>query len=311
VLSTLRAPEFEDQPPAAVYASLLDEGRYLCSVRTMYRLLSQAGEVRERRDQLRHPRYAVPRLVATAPNQVWSWDITKLLGPWKWTYYYLYVILDIFSRYVVGWMLSERESAELARQLIAEACRRHGIVDGELTLHADRGPSMTSKSVALLLADLGVVRSHSRPRVSNDNPFSESQFKTLKTRPEFPDRFGSIQHGRAFGGTFFHWYNHEHYHSALGLLTPASVHYGTANAIIEKRQQVLAEAYAHHPERFVGRPPTVRRPPREVWINRPTGVLELDYARDEAPRIETSALGTRGVRAGEPIREGVMLESVH
>ena len=217
---------FIDQAPAQIHATLLDEGTYLCSPRTMYRVLDAAHEVKERRDQVRRPPYAAPELLATRPNEVWSWDITKLLGPSKWTYFYLYVILDIFSRYVVGWMLAPHESAALAEHLIGETCAKHGIQPGQLTLHADRGSSMKSKPVALWLADLGVTKTHSRPHVSNDNPFSEAQFKTLKYCPQFPERFGSLEDGRAFGQVFFPWYNQEHRHSGLGFLTPAVVHFG-------------------------------------------------------------------------------------
>jgi putative transposase len=269
VLATLHSERFVDESPAAVYARLLDEGRYLCSQRTMYRLLAQAGEVRERRDQLRHPVYAKPELLASRPNEVWSWDITKLLGPAKWTYFYLYVLLDIYSRYVVGWMVAHRESAALATKLIAESVRKQSIEPGQLTVHADRGSSMTSKPVALLLSDLGVTKTHSRPSVSNDNPFSEAQFKTLKYRPQFPDRFGSIEDSRAFCVGFFDWYNNRHYHSGVALLTPATMHYGQAAAVIEHRGEVLAAAYAAHPERFVRRAPRPAEPPTAVWINPP------------------------------------------
>jgi putative transposase len=269
VLTTLNAPRFLDLAPAEVYATLLDEGVYLASERTMYRILAAAGEVRERRDQLRHPRYARPELLATGPNQLWSWDITKLLGPWKWTYYYLYVILDVFSRYVVGWMVAYRELAVLAEQLIAESVVKQEIEPGLLTIHADRGSSMKSKPVAMLLSDLGVTKSHSRPHVSNDNPYSESQFKTLKYRPAFPDRFGSIEHARSFCRSFFAWYNDAHHHSALALHTPADVHYGRADVVRERRAQVLAAAYAAHPERFVTKPPTPPAIPTAVWINAP------------------------------------------
>ena len=272
MLDLLHEPRFVDLPPDEVYATLLDEGRYLCSARTMYRILANSQEVRERRDQLRHPRYVVPELLATAPNQLWSWDITKLLGPTKWTYYYLYVILDVFSRYVVGWMVAYRETSTLAQKLIRETCTRQKIQPGELTIHADRGSSMTSKPVAFMLADLGVTKTHSRPHVSNDNPFSEAQFKTLKYRPEFPDRFGSIEDSRAFCIDFFTWYNLHHHHSGLGLLTPHDVHYGRALERIAKRAEVLAGAHAAHPERFThGRP----RPPElamEVWINKPKSI---------------------------------------
>ena len=260
---------FIDQAPAQVHATLLDEGTYLCSPRTMYRLLDDAQEIKERRDQVRRPHYAAPELLATRPNEVWSWDLTKLLGPAKWTYFYLYVILDIFSRYVVGWMLAPHESAALAERLIAETCAKHDIQPGQLTLHADRGGAMRSKPVALLLADLGVTKTHSRPHVSNDNPFSEAQFKTLKYCPQFPERFGSLADGRAFGQVFFPWYNREHRHSGLGFLTPASVHFGQAAVVREHRRHVLAAAYAAHPERFVKGPPQPADLPTAVWINPP------------------------------------------
>jgi putative transposase len=269
VLAELNTDRFRDAAPTAVFAQLLDEGRYLCSIRTMYRLLRHSGQLRERRDQLIHPPYRKPELLATGPNQLWSWDITKLRGPAKWTYYYLYVILDVFSRYVVGWMLAPRESAELAKRLIGETCRRFHIPEGQLTIHADRGSSMTSKPVAFLLADLGVTKTHSRPHVSDDNPFSESQFRTMKYRPEFPDRFGSIQDGRAFCQHFFPWYNDEHHHSGIGLLTPATVHFGLADQAQIQRQAVLSAAYQNHPERFVRRHPTPFAIPKEVWINKP------------------------------------------
>jgi putative transposase len=269
ILDVLHAAPFVDLAPAQVYARLLDAGRYLCSERTMYRILAAHQEVRERRDQLRHPHYAAPQLLATRPNQLWSWDITKLLGPAKWTYFYLYVILDVFSRYVVGWMVAHRESATLAERLIGETCTRQGITPGELTLHADRGSSMTSKPVALLLADLGVTKTHSRPHVSNDNPFSEAQFKTLKYRPEFPDHFGAILEARGFCQRFFPWYNTEHHHAGLGLLTPADVHFGRAVTRVAARAAVLAAAHAAHPERFVRGVPQPPALPTAVWINRP------------------------------------------
>lgn len=268
VLDVLHEPRFADLAPAEVYATLLDEGRYLCSERTMYRVLAENAEVRERRAQLRHPHYQAPELLATAPNQLWSWDITKLRGPVKWTCYHLYVILDVFSRYVVGWMVADHESATLAGRLIEETLERQGIQPGQLTLHADRGPSMRSKTVALLLADLGVAKTHSRPHVSDDNPFSEAQFKTLKYRPEFPDRFGSIQDARAGSGHLLDWYNHEHRHGELGLLTPHEVHHGLAAERVAQRAIVLEEAYRRHPERFRGLP-RPSSPPTEVWINPP------------------------------------------
>jgi putative transposase len=269
VLATLHEPRFVDLAPAQVYATLLDEDRHLCSERTFYRVLAGNAEVRERRDQLRHPHYAAPELLATRPNELWSWDITKLLGPTKWTYFYLYVVLDVFSRYVVGWMLAHRELARLAEKLITESCERQGVAPGQLTVHADRGPAMTSKPVALLMADLGVTKSHSRPHVSNDNPFSEAQFKTMKYRPDFPDRFGSLEHGRSFCGDFFPWYNTEHHHVGLGLFTPHDVHYGLAAAKREERAHVLAEAFAKNPERFPNGQPSPRPLPTAVWINPP------------------------------------------
>ena len=270
VLDVLHEPRFVNLAPAEIYARLLDEKRYLCSERTMYRVLAENAEVRERREQLRHPAYKKPELLATAPNQVWSWDITKLLGPAKWTYFYLYVLLDIFSRYVVGWMVAHRESATLARKLIEEACQRQGIAPGQLAIHADRGPSMTSKTIAHLYVELGVTQSHSRPNVSNDNPFSEAQFKTLKYRPDFPGRFGSGQHVRAHCGPFFGWYNCEHRHGGIGLLTPHDVHYGLADERVANRARVLNAAYAAHPERFPAGAPVPAPPPWAVWINPPT-----------------------------------------
>jgi putative transposase len=269
VLDVLHEPRFCDLAPAEVYATLLDEQRYLCSLRTMYRILDANREVRERRDQLRHPAYAAPELLATAPNQLWSWDITKLLGPTTWSYFYLYVILDVFSRYVVGWMVAPNESAELAKRLIGETCRRQGIEPGQLTLHADRGSSMKSKPVAFLLADLGVTKTHSRPHVSDDNPFSEAQFKTLKYRPDFPERFGSLEHARAHCQDFFPWYNTEHHHSGIGLQTPQDVHSGKAHLRYSERQNTLQNAFEAHPERFPNGPPKPPRLPTKVWINPP------------------------------------------
>ena len=283
VLDVLHSEPFADKAPAEVYATLLDGGQYLCSIRTMYRILDEHQEVRERRNQLRHPNYPKPQLVARAPNQVWSWDITKLLGPAKWTYFYLYVILDIFSRYVVGWMLASCESEHLAERLIRETAVKEGIVPDQLTIHSDRGASMRSHTVAQLLATLGITKSHSRPHVSDDNPFSESQFKTLKYRPEFPDRFGTIEDGLAFCNDFFHWQNHEHHHWGLGLLTPAVVHRGRAAAVLTERQSVLDVAHARHPERFVRQPPRPLALPTEVWINPPANRPEpriLQLPRD-------------------------------
>jgi putative transposase len=285
VLNHLHSERFCDKAPAEVFATLLDEGVYLCSIRTMHRILAENGELKERRNQLRHPQYKKPELLATEPNQVWSWDITKLLGPAKWTYFHLYVILDIFSRYVVGWMVAPRETAELAKRLIDDTCQKQGIVAGTLTIHADRGTSMTSKPVALLMADLGVTKTHSRPHVSDDNPYSESQFKTLKYRPEFPERFGSIEDARAFGQKFFGWYNHEHHHSGIALLTPEMVHYGMAGEVIEQRQQVLDAAYARNPERFPHARPKHPPQPTAVWINPPTPVTEALASSAESSAV--------------------------
>jgi putative transposase len=271
VKDTLNTPRFGNKAPAEVYATLLDEGRYLCSMRTMYRVLADDDLVRERRDQLRHPSYVRPELCASAPNQIWSWDITKLLGPATWTHYCLYVVLDLFSRYTVGWMVAHRESASLAQRLIRESCLKQAISPDQLVIHSDRGAAMTAKSVARLLADLGVTKSHSRPHVSDDNPYSEAQFKTLKYRPDFPTRFDDIEHARAFCREFFGWYNDEHRHWGIGLLTPETVHYGNADHAIRARQEVLLQAYEAHPERFVRGAPTPPQLPQEVWINRPNG----------------------------------------
>jgi putative transposase len=271
VLDVLHSERFVDCSPAQVWATLLDEGRYLASERTFYRLLAaQHGGVRERRDQRTHPGYSKPELLAEHPNEVWSWDISKLKGPAKWTYYYLYVILDVFSRYAVGWTVAHRESAQLAKALIAQAAEQQQITQGQLTVHADRGSSMTSKPVAFLLADLGILRSHNRPYTSTDNPYSEAHFKTLKYRPEFPKRFENIEGARAFCRTFFHWYNHQHRHSGIGLMTPAAVHYGRAQELHADRQRVLSAAYAATPERFVRRPPRPPVLPTAAWINKPT-----------------------------------------
>ena len=305
VLAVLHEPRFVDRAPAEVHAQLLDEDRYLCSERTMYRILAENQEVRERRDQLRHPPYAAPQLLATRPKQLWSWDITKLLGPAKWTYFYLYVILDVFSRYVVGWMVAHRETAALAERLIRETCARQGIVPGTLTLHADRGSSMTSKPVALLLSDLGVTKSHSRPYVSDDNPFSEAQFKTLKYRPEFPDRFGSIVDARGFCQVFFPWYNTAHFHSGIGMLTPEDVHRDRAATRTAARTDVLARAYVAHPERFVRGVPQPPAVPSAVWINAPksppaTGGHKNDLTGSPRSDARTAGQGTGPPDHGHP-----------
>lgn len=269
VLDTLHSERFQDKAPHEVYATLLDEGTHLCSVRTMYRILDKNQEVKDRRRHVSRAHYVKPELLATAPNQVWSWDITKLKGPAKWTYFYLYVILDIFSRYVVGWMVAERESSTLAQHLIAQTCQKQGIVEEQLTIHADRGSSMRSKPVAHLLSDLGVTKTHSRPYTSNDNPYSESQFRTLKYCPEFPERFGSIQDSRNFCCPFITWYNNEHKHSGVSLLAPAVVHYGQAEEVISSRNQALEQAYLNKPHRFKYKKPEHPPVPTEAWINKP------------------------------------------
>lgn len=316
VLDTLHEPRFVDAAPAEVWATLLDEGRYLCSERTMYRILAANQEVRERRNQLRHPSYAAPELLARRPNELWSWDITKLKGPAKWIYYYLYVILDVFSRYVVGWMVAERESAALAERLIEQTCERQEIAPGELTLHADRGPSMRAKDLALKLADLGITKTHSRPYTATDNPFSESQFKTLKYRPEFPDRFGCLPDARRFCVDFFGWYNTEHRHSGLAMLTPHDVHYGLAEQRLAERAVVLAAAYAAHPERFPRGVPTPGKLAEAVWINKPLScgcaeenVLAGCRRGDDLERPKGSGTPESGVIS--PPEEEMLLVTAH
>jgi len=269
VLDLLREPRFADLAPAEIYATLLDEGIYHCSIRTMYRILDDHAEVRERRDQLRHPVYAKPELLAEAPNQVWSWDITKLMGPAKWSYFYLYVILDIFSRRVVGWCVADAESATLFKALFDDTLAKHAVPPGQLTLHADRGGPMKAKATALMLADLGVTQSHSRPHTSNDNPFSEAHFKTLKYQPEFPKRFGCVEDAKEFCRRFFTWYNQDHHHGGLGLMTPDQVHYGQAEAVQAARQSTLDRAFSANPERFVRKAPEPPTKPTAVWINPP------------------------------------------
>ena len=269
VLDTLSSERFVDRAPAEVVATLLDERTYLCSERTMYRILAAEAPVRDRRNQLRHPAYAKPELVATAPNQVWSWDITKLKGPKTWTGYYLYVMLDIFSRYVVGWLIADRENTALAKRLIKQSCDTQQVEPNQLTLHSDRGSPMTSQGTAQLLARLSVTRSLSRPQISNDNPFSEAQFKTLKYHPGFPDRFGSIEDAQAFCRRFLSWYNADHRHSGLAMLTPEDVHYGRAEQVLALRQTVLDGAFQDHPERFVGGKPMAPAAPDSAWINPP------------------------------------------
>lgn len=269
VLETLTSERFRDQSVRQVWAQLLDEGVYLCSVRTMYRILKENKAVRERRDQLRHPEYQRPELLATDSNQLWSWDITKLKGPRKWSYFHLYVILDVYSRKVVGWLLANRESSTLAVELIRQSCEREGIAKEQLTVHADRGSSMRSKPVAFLLSDLGVTKTHSRPYTSTDNPYSEAHFRTLKYQPDFPGRFGSIEDARSFLWAFFAWYNDEHRHSGIGLVTPAQRHSGEDKLVYERRQVVLEQFYKQFPERFVRGMPSPPKLPTEVWINKP------------------------------------------
>jgi putative transposase len=293
VLDLLHSERFVDQSPAEVQATLLEEQTYLCSTRTMYRILDAAQEVRERRDQARHPAYAKPELVATAPNQTWSWDITKLKGPIPYLYYSLYVILDLFSRYVVGWMVAAHENARLAQRLIEATCLKQGIGPHQLTIHADRGAPMRSKLVAEFFSDLSIDASHSRPRVSNDNPFSEAQFRTFKYRPEFPDRFGSIEHARSVGHDLFTWYNDAHHHSGLSYLTPADVHYGRAATRLKVRHHTRLAAYAAHPERFVQGPPRLEILPHAVWINPPSKTTD-----QEAP-------GTTIVTPDDPQHGGI------
>jgi transposase InsO family protein len=274
VIEILHSERFRDKAPYEIYATLLDEGHYFCSIRTMYRILSTYhGSVTERRRIVSRSHYVKPELMATASNQLWSWDITKLKGPEKWTYFHLYVIMDVFSRYVVGWMVAHREQDALAKRLIEETCVKQNIEPGQLTIHADRGSSMKSKAVAHLLADLGVTKTHSRPYQSNDNPFSEAQFKTLKYCPDFPERFGSIHDARSFSHPFFNWYNNEHRHSGVALMTPAQVHYGLAHQVRQCRALTLNEAFSRHPERFKGELPKPPSLPEAVWINKPSPVI--------------------------------------
>ena len=269
VLILLSAPRFADQAPAEIYATLLDEGIYHCSIRTMYRILGDNSEVRERRQQRRQPVYQKPELLAERPNQVWSWDITKLMGSAKWAYFHLYVILDIYSRRVVGWRVADAETAALFRPLFDDAIQKHNVPPGQLTLHADRGGPMKAKATAFLLADLGVTRSHNSPHTSNGNPFSESHFKTLKYQPRFPKRFGCIEDARSFCRAFFDCYNHDHHHAGIGLMTPDQVHYGQIDAVHAQRQATLARAFRENPQRFVKSAPTPRVKPTAAWINPP------------------------------------------
>ncbi len=269
VLEVLNSERFQDKSPYEIYPAILDEGKYLCSISSMYRILGDQDQVKERRKQVQRSSYTKPELLATCSNQLWSWDITKLKSVSKWTYFYLYVIIDVFSRYVVGWLVAPREQKSLAKKLIEESCIKQSIPPGQLTVHADRGSSMTSKEVAHLLCDLGVVKSHSRPHVSNDNPFSEAQFKTLKYCPEFPGTFGSIEDARAFCQVFFTWYNTCHYHLGIGMMIPEHVHYGTADAVFQNRSDTLKTAFNQHPERFKNKLPQPPSLPEAVWINNP------------------------------------------
>lgn len=287
VLQHLNSEGFVDQSPYQVYAHLLDQGIHLYSVRTMYRILQKDTATRERRSQLSHPTYTKPELMAVSPNQVWSWDITKLKGPEKWTYYYLYVILDIYSRYTVGWMLAERESGHLARQLIRETLAKESIQQDQLNIHSDRGSAMKSLTVAQLYAQLGVTKSYSRPHVSNDNPFSESHFKTLKYRPEFPERFGCLQDGLSHCRAFFKWYNEEHYHSGIGFVTPSTLHHGRAPATLSARDKTLELAFQKNPQRFVKGKPKARKLPTAVWINQPKTAAVNEQEVSEAVASET------------------------
>ena len=300
VISELHSARFMDLAPPQVYATLLDEGNYLCSISTMYRLLRKRGEVVERRRLRAHTASKRPELLATGPNQVWSWDITKLKGPRKWSYFYLYVIIDVFSRYVVGWCIAERENAQIAEAMIQETLLRESIQPGALTIHADRGSAMTSTTVAELLIDLGVTKSHSRPHTSNDNPYSESHFKTMKYRPQVPDRFESVEQSRALFRDLFCWYNHEHRHSGLALHTPATVHSGKGEAATRARASVLDKAYAANPARFVNKPPQPDTLPQSVWINPP--IKPTEPSREgSGPTVQDPAIrpvGDLGTRMG-------------
>lgn len=287
VLDVLHSQRFMDDSPAEVYATLLEEDTYLCSERTMYRLLEANAEVRERRAQLQHPAYHKPELIAQGPHEVWSWDITKLKTTVKFVYFYLYVILDIFSRYVVGWMLAEHENGTLARRLVQETCERYEIQPGQLVLHADRGSPMKSKALVQLLVDLDIYRSHSRPHVCDDNPFSESQFKTLKYHPGFPDQLGCLAEGLAYFREFFPWYNQEHHHSALCYLTPGQVHFGQDKQVLEQRHRTQLAAYERHPERFIRGAPKLQQLANAVWINPPRAAVG-----DESSPLQMSAMAS-------------------
>ena len=288
ILDTLNSPSFVDKAPQAVYAMLLDRGIYLCSPRSMYRFLADANQIRERRDQVRRPRYTAPQLMATGPNQLWSWDITKLRGDRPYLYYFLYTMLDVFSRYVVGWMVAEKERADLAQVLIADCCARQDIKPGQLTIHSDRGAPMIAKPVALLMDQLGVRRSHSRPHVSDDNPFIESHFKTFKYHHQMDKKFGCVAHARQSSREFYRWYNYEHRHSGIAYLTPASVHHGSAQAVLKRRHQTQQLAYQKYPERFVRGAPARLQAPAAVWINPPRPQLLSSPSDDPLQQTEIS-----------------------
>lgn len=303
ILEVLYSERFTDASPAEICATLLDEGVYLCSVRTMYRILHEENAVRERRAIRHHPVRAVPRLVARGPRELWSWDITKIRGPQRRIYYQLYVILDVYSRMVVGWLLAETESGSLAEKLITETLSKEGIERDQLTLHSDGGPAMRSRTVAEMLSDLGVVKSRSRPRVSNDNPFIEAHFKTMKYCPLFPGSFASLSEAREFFRLFFAWYNEEHHHSGIAMMTPAQVHRGLVEEVVATHQAALDVSYHAHPERFPGGPPKAKRPPAEVWINRPTKEVPVNGVGESLPTpypAENASVEPRPCSAGSP-----------
>lgn len=306
VVEVMNSQRFQDSAPAQIQATLLDEGKYLCSVRTMYRILTERGEVKERRKRVDRKHYPKPELLATGPNQVWSWDITKLLGPQKWAYFYLYVMMDIFSRYVVGWMIENKESAALAKVLIEESMEKQNLSkDHKLTIHSDRGAPMTAKTVTQLMADLGVIKSLSRPHVSNDNPFSEATFSTIKGCPTYPGRFGSIQDARGWGRNLFPWYNDEHKHSGIGYYTAEAVHYGRAQEFYELRRQTLIKAYETHPERFVNKIPKPYDVPQKVWINPPVkigGTQDMDNIKKIDCSANTAVIFKQSLPKGGEIK---------
>jgi putative transposase len=310
IVDVMHSPEFADQPPMEVFAKLLSCGTYLASIRTYYRVLAESGESKERRNQrLPHP-YVKPSLTATAPNQVWTWDITKLATLQKGIFLHLYVIIDLFSRYVVGWMLANRECKHLAAQLFAETVARHGIEPG-LTVHSDRGSAMKSDTLAQLLAALGVDQSFSRPHVSDDNPYSEAQFKTLKYQPDYPGRFAGETHARGWLEPFFGWHNDDHQHSGLALFTPAEVFFGRVPAVHAVRQAALDAAYALHPNRFPNGPPKAALPPAEVHINPLEALVALvDYPEND-PTVTSTAPNTTTIVVDDRLPEGASQKAPH